>query len=110
MKKIIFPILLLFTFFLSAGAQTTGTTSLTLQQAIEYAYTHQSAYLNAVLEEQISNAQVKEIVGIGLPQVTGKLDLKDFIEIPTSFIPAEFFGGESGQFIPVKFGTRYQAE
>jgi outer membrane protein len=110
MKKIIFSACLLFTTGFFAGAQTTGNpSSLTLQQAIEYAYNHQSAYLNAVLEEQISSARVKEIVGIGLPQLSASFDVKDFIEIPTSFIPAEFFGGESGDFIPVKFGTRYQA-
>lgn len=110
MKKIISSTCLLLTTAFFAGAQSTGSSaSLTLQQAIEYAYNHQSAYLNAVLDEQISAAHVKEIVGIGLPQVSGSFDVKDFVEIPTSFIPAEFFGGESGDFIPVKFGTRYQA-
>jgi outer membrane protein len=110
MKKIIFSVCLLFSTIFFAGAQSTGSqASFSLQQAIEYAYAHQSAYLNALLDEQISAAHVKEIVGIGLPQISGSFDLKDFVEIPTSFIPAEFFGGESGDFIPVKFGTRYQA-
>ena len=110
MKKIICTACLLFTTIFFAGAQSQGSTNaLSLQQAIEYAYTHQSAYLNAALDEQISAAHVKEIVGIGLPQLSGSFDVKDFVEIPTSFIPAEFFGGESGDFIPVKFGTRYQA-
>ncbi len=110
MKKIIFSAFLLFTTsFFTVAQQSGSTTTLTLQQAIEYAYTHQSAYLSAVLDEQISAARVKEIVGIGLPQVSGSFDVKDFVEIPTSFIPAEFFGGKSGEFIPVKFGTRYQA-
>lgn len=110
MKKIIFAACLFSSTTFFAGAQSTGnSSSLTLQQAIDYAIQHQSAYLTAVLDEQISVAHVKEIVGIGLPQVSGSFDVKDFVEIPTSFIPAEFFGGESGKFIPVKFGTRYQA-
>src|SRR5689334_9429956 len=110
MKKIISSACLLISSIFFAGAQSTGSSAtLTLTQAIDYAYNHQSAYLNAVLDEQISAAHVKEIVGIGLPQVSGSFDIKDFVEIPTSFIPAEFFGGESGEFIPVKFGTRYQA-
>jgi outer membrane protein TolC len=38
------------------------------------------------------------------------VDFKDFIEIPTTLIPAEFTGdGDPGTFFPVKFGTRYQA-
>ena len=35
--------------------------------------------------------------------------LKDYIAIPTSLLPAEFFGGPAGTFIPVKFGTKYNA-
>jgi len=109
MKKVIFLVLLLSNFIFSAGAQTTST-ELSLQQAIDYAYSHQSSYLNAVLDEQISQAKVQEIVGIGLPQVSGKIDVKNFVEIPTSFIPAEFFGGTPGEFVPVQFGTPWQAE
>ena len=111
MKRIIFVSLLLFNNFFHAGAQSTGTTTpLSLQQAIDYAYSHQSAYLNAILDEQISQARVQEIVGIGLPQISGKIDVKNFVEIPTSFIPAEFFGGPPGEFVPVQFGTPFQAE
>lgn len=110
MKKLFCAAAVILTTGFFAGAQSTGgASSFTLQQAIDYAYGHQSAYLNAVLEEQISDAHVKEIVGLGLPQISASFDVKDFVEIPTSFIPAEFFGGESGEFIPVKFGTRYQA-
>ncbi len=109
MKKIIFSFCLLLTSIIAGAQNTASSTTLSLTQAIDYAYNHQSAYLNAVLDEQISTAHVKEIVGIGLPQVSGSFDVKDFVEIPTSFIPAEFFGGRPGEFIPVKFGTRYQA-
>ena len=80
-----------------------------LQQAIEYANQHQSATLNATLDEKISDYKVKEIVGIGLPQIKGEIDVKNFFDIPTSFIPGEFFGGEPGTYVPIKFGTPWQA-
>jgi len=113
MKKIIFLVILFFNIIFFAGAQstdTTSTTSFSLPQAIDYAFSHQSSYLTAVLDEQISHAKVQEIIGIGLPQISGKIDVKNYPEIPTSFIPAEFFGGSAGEFVPVKFGTPYQAE
>ena len=110
MKRIIFLSPLLFNIIFLASAQTTTTTPLSLQQAIDYAYAHQNAYLSATLDEEISRAKVQEIVGYGLPQVSGKVDVKNFVKIPTSFIPAEFFGGEPGKFVPVQFGTPWQAE
>jgi outer membrane protein len=113
MKKIIFLSLLLFNVIFFAGAQSTTsttTTPLSLQQAIDYAYAHQNSFLSAQLDEEISKAKVQEIIGIGLPQVSGKVDVKNFVEIPTSFIPAEFFGGTPGEFVPVQFGTPWQAE
>jgi outer membrane protein len=65
--------------------------------------------MNAVLDAEIASQRKKEYLGIGMPQISGSLDVKDFIEIPTSLIPGEFFGGAPGSFIPVKFGTQYNA-
>lgn len=62
-----------------------------------------------MLDEQLAQNKVKEVLGIGLPQVSGSFDVKDFIEIPTSLIPAEFFGGPPGTYLGVKFGTQYNA-
>ena len=102
--------LLSFIFLLTVFSSTAQENTFSLQQAIEYAHQHQSASLNAALDEKMSAAKVKEIVGIGLPQIKAELDVKHFFEIPTSFIPAEFFpDGEAGTYIPVQFGTPWQA-
>jgi len=109
MKKLI--LLLLFV-PLSANlhAQTKDSVfSFTVKQAIAFALENQTDVQNAKLDAEISKAQVKEILGMGLPQLNSSFDLKDFEEIPTSLIPGEFFGGETGSFIPVKFGTRWNA-
>ncbi|MEO6904202.1 MAG: TolC family protein [Bacteroidia bacterium] len=82
--------------------------SFSLQQAIDYAMQNQKDVKNAVLEEQVAKQKVNEITGLGLPQINTSFDVKDFLQIPTSLIPAEFFGGKPGTFIPVKFGTQYQ--
>lgn len=78
-----------------------------LKEAISYSLENDLLLQNAVYDEQIARNKVKEITGIGLPQLNGSFDVKDFIELPTSLLPAEFFDGTAGDFIPVKFGTRY---
>ncbi|REJ81412.1 MAG: hypothetical protein DWQ33_10500 [Bacteroidetes bacterium] len=79
------------------------------KQAVEYALQNQMDVQNARLDAGISKAQVREIVGIGLPQVNSSFDVQHFVELPTSLLPAEFFEGEAGEFIPIQFGTKWNA-
>jgi outer membrane protein len=83
--------------------------SFTLKEAQDYAVKNNVNVLNANLDDEIAKNYNKEIRGIGFPQINGSFDLKDFIEIPTSLIPAQFFGGPEGSYAPVKFGTKYNA-
>lgn len=92
-----------------AQAKDSAAHSFTLQQAIDYAMQHQVSVQNAIIDESIAQKRVNEIMGAGLPQVNASFDFKDFLELPTSFIPAEFFGGPPGTFAAIKFGTQYQA-
>lgn len=91
------------------GVKETAPAVLSLQQAIDYALQNQLLLKNALLDEQIAKQKVNEVTGLGLPQINSSFDVKDFLEIPVSLIPAEFFGGPPGTFAPVKFGTKYQA-
>jgi outer membrane protein TolC len=85
------------------------TYSFSLQQAIDYAMQNQNDVKNAIIDEEIAHKKVNEIKGMGLPQINSSLDIKDFLEVPTSLIPAEFFGGPPGSYASVKFGTQYQS-
>ena len=119
---------LLFAVFLAGSAKPQSQDSLyrfSLKQAVDFALENQKDVLNAQLDAQISDAQVKEIIGIGLPQLSGSLDVKDFEKIPTQFIP-DFISPSvynilfdegviprkdlngTGVF-PVQFGTRWNA-
>ena len=80
-----------------------------LQQAIEYAWQNNVAVKNASLDERIAKQKVNETIGIGLPQINSGFSLEYFFEQPTSLIPGEFFGEAPGSFIPLQFGTRYNA-
>ncbi len=92
-----------------AQANDSASFSFSIQQSIDYALQNQHDIKNALLDEEIAKKKVNEIMGMGLPQINSSFDLKDFLEIPTSLIPAEIFGGPPGSFAAVKFGTTYQA-
>lgn len=90
------------------GQQATSA-NYSLQQAIDYAYKNSPNYLNAESDVLMAKYKRKEIIGIAMPQISASVDFKDFLEIPTSLLPGQIFGGPPGTFIPVKFGTKYQA-
>lgn len=91
------------------NAQGENKGSFSLKQAIEYAYKNSPNYLNAQNDVLMAKYKRKEVLGMAMPQINSSVDFKDFLEIPTSLLPAQIFGGPAGTFIPVKFGTKYQA-
>ena len=82
--------------------------NLSLKEAIDYAQTHQSAILNAKLDQEIAKNTVRQTIGIGLPQISGNANFQDFIKVPTNLLPGEFFG-QPGTQVPVQFGVKYQS-
>lgn len=92
-----------------AQAKDSAAFSFSLQQSIDYAMQNQNSVKNAVLDEELQRQKKNELLASGLPQINSSFDVKDYLAIPTSFIPAEFFGGPPGTFVPIKFGIQYQA-
>lgn len=82
---------------------------LSIQQCIQYALANQPNVRNAQYEVGKAKARVNEITGMGLPQITGSVNVSDYVQIPTTLIPAQFLGGPAGEFIPLQFGTQYNA-
>lgn len=97
--------------FATLKAQQTDTASYSysMQQAVDFALQHNTAMQNVMLDQVSADNKVKEVVGAGLPQINGSAELQNFLKIPTSLIPGEIFGGQPGTFIPVQFGTKYNA-
>jgi outer membrane protein len=91
------------------NAQADPQTRFTLQEAITYALEHSPNVLNAKLDASMSSLKTKELLGMAWPQINASFDIKDFVELPTSLLPAEIFGGAPGSFIPIKFGTQFNA-
>jgi outer membrane protein TolC len=78
---------------------------LSLQEAIEYASDHNTAMKSARADLEIAGRRIREITATGLPQVDGSVGYQYYFNIPTSLVPAEFFGGEPGEFAEIRFGT-----
>ena len=108
-KPYTFIIVLTMFLYTNTKAQEANKNSFSLQESIDYSLKHSPNYLNAELDLQNADYRRKEITGQGLPQVTGSLDLKDYINLPTSLLPGQIIGQAPGTFIPVKFGTKYNA-
>jgi len=92
-------------------AQEAQSNSFSLQQAIDYAMKNSPNYQNADLDIRSAEYKRKEVAGMGLPQIKGSFDLKNYIEIPTSLIPAAAFdpSAPADAYAAVKFGTKYNA-
>ena len=97
--------------FLGSNAQQTELQSynFNLEECINYAYEHQTSLLNAAIDQKIADSKVKETTAIGLPQISGSADFRDFIKLPTSLLPGEFFGQPAGSTVPVTFGVKYNS-
>lgn len=81
----------------------------TVADCVNYAYQHQNSVLNANLDIKSAEYKVKETFGIGLPQINGAASITDYLKLPTTLLPGEFFGQPAGTFIPVKFGVNYNS-
>ncbi|MBC8398059.1 MAG: TolC family protein, partial [Flavobacteriales bacterium] len=101
MKKIsILVCLVLYSFSLN------GQDSFTLNQAIEFGLINNSNSKNAVNDLKIANAKKWETIATGLPQINSFIEYNNNIKQPVSLVPAEFFGGNRGEFAELSFGTK----
>jgi outer membrane protein len=80
-----------------------------LKQCVDYGLINHNSIVNAKIDEQIAKNKVGEIRGIGLPQINASGQFTDFLKVPLSPVPAEFFGGAPGTFALVQFAVKYNA-
>lgn len=82
------------------------THSLSLQNAIDFAIENNRASKMAALDIEAAKKQKWETTTIGLPQISASIDYNNWLKQQVSLIPAEFFGGNVGEFAEVAFGTK----
>ncbi len=108
MKKIQLIVLLTISFVIHAQTNLTKESySFSLNEAIEHALKNNYNAINAARDIDAAKKKKWETTTIGLPQINASLGYQNNIELQRSLIPAEFFGGQPGEFAEVAFGTRH---
>ena len=108
MKKIQLIVLLTISFVIHAQTNLTKESySFSLNEAIEHALINNYNAINAARDIDAAKKKKWETTTIGLPQINASLGYQNNIELQKSLIPAEFFGGQPGEFAEVAFGTRH---
>jgi outer membrane protein TolC len=93
----------------TAKTQAQKINSFSVQQAVDYAKQNSVQVKNAMIDILIQQQTNKDITSIALPNINGGASVTDYLVIPTTLVPAQFFGGNAGEFAPVKFGTKWTA-
>ena len=79
--------------------------SLTLNEAIDFGLSNNRSIINADREILKAKKERWKTIAIGLPQISSEINYQNFLEMPVSLVPAEFFGGNAGTFEELTFGT-----
>lgn len=97
MKPVKYLLLIMLIVPLSMRAQSEqNSQGFTLEQCIQYALDNSINIKNAVVDERIANARVKETRGIGLPQIDGSVSVQHNKTLPRFFATAAVAESFSG--------------
>ena len=97
--------LIIFLLFLANTSGQNLPESLSLNEAIEFGLSNNRSIINADREILKAKKERWKTIAIGLPQISSEINYQNFLEMPVSLVPAEFFGGQMGTFSELIFGT-----
>jgi outer membrane protein len=83
--------------------------SFSAQQAVDYGLKNNVQVKNALLQVQIQEQTNREVTGSAYPQISADGSLTYNAKLPVSLVPAEFFGGQPGEFAKVAFGLKWNS-
>ena len=101
-------LLLLFTLVsFSASAQH----QLSVQEAQILGLQNNINVKNAKLDVSLAKKKVMETIAMGLPKINGEVNWQQFLEIPTTVVPANMFvpTAPEGQYTELQFGTEHNS-
>ena len=80
-----------------------------LDECVGYAQKNNVQVKNALLSIDAQIQTNREIGAAAFPTIGTNVGGTDYTKIPTSLLPGQIFGGAPGTFIPVQFGTKFNA-
>ncbi len=104
--------LLIFSFLLFATlgfSQQQKNYTFSLEEAVTFALDSNYTSINAQRDIAKAIKQKWETTAQGLPQIDGNISYNNNLKQPVTLLPAEITGGEPGTFIPIRFGTKQNA-
>ena len=77
----------------------------------EYAKKNSPQLLNSASDIYMSEQKINEVRASGLPKINGELSFQNFINVPTTVVPASAFvpGAPEDELIGLSFGTPFNA-
>jgi len=80
-----------------------------LEDCVAFAQKNNVQVKNALLQVEAQVQTNREIGAAAFPTVNTNIGGTDYTKIPTSLLPGQFFGQPAGTYIPVQFGTKFNA-
>ena len=84
-------------------------TAFSLDEAVEWGMQYNRTLQRASMELQKAHKEKWKTISIGFPQINANLQYQNNIEQAVSLVPAQFFGGNEGEFAELIFGTQQTA-
>lgn len=84
-------------------------TAFSLDDAVTWGMNYNRTLQKASMELQKAHKEKWKTISIGFPQINAGLQYQNNIEQPVTVVPAQFFGGQEGEFTEVVFGTQQTA-
>ncbi len=109
MKRFNITGLILFFNMLASGLMAQQQHAMSAKEAVDYALKNSFQVKNALIGIQLQLQTNREITASAYPQIDGSVNFTDYLSIPTSLLPGEFFGQPSGTYLPIKFGLKYNS-
>ena len=103
-------LLILFMLISAGSASAQDTLRFSLPEAVAYAMQNSYVIRNSSLDVEAAKKKVWETIATGLPQVSGTANYSDNLNLPVQLVPAEFFGGNKGEYIEVSFTQKYSSD
>ena len=105
----IFCAILILSINAEAQNKTKQVYAFSLEECVTFAKNNNVQVKNSLLAIDAQIQTNREIGAAAFPTIGTNAGVNDFIKIPTSLLPAQIFGGAAGTYIPVQFGTKYNA-
>jgi len=85
--------------------------SLSVKEAQDLGLINNTNVKNAKLEVKLAKKKVLETIAIGLPKINGEVNWQQFLEIPTTVVPANMFvpSAPQGEYAELQFGTEHNS-